>query len=300
MNQQVLISVIVPIYNGSPWIDQCFQAILQQKLTSNFRIEICVCDDASTDNTAQMLVRWKKIFEERGVPLKTYNNESGVPKGVGYSKNKAVNISSGAYLCFQDVDDLMLPTRILEQFERAEQLPNNTIIGSQFKRTPENSTQRYTQWANSLSARQLHDQIYTSHGPTVIMPTWFCHRSVFERSTIWNVRLKRLENVVLSKWKTFTIWNAGKQGRKLYNSLSEENQRKVAVLCDVDHNKIGKKYVSFCPETRRSGRPVDIVHFKDASPPFVICVKMNLTKGEFEDNLNMLHLTEDIDYVMFS
>ena len=55
------------------------------------------------------------------------------------------------------------------------------IVGCRFVRDPPDSTVRYTKWANEMTERQLNIQIYTSHGPTVIMPTWFCHKSVFER-----------------------------------------------------------------------------------------------------------------------
>ncbi|XP_044254228.1 UDP-GlcNAc:betaGal beta-1,3-N-acetylglucosaminyltransferase-like protein 1 isoform X2 [Tribolium madens] len=344
-------SVIVPIFNGSSWIDQCFNSILQQELREDVFLEVCVCNDASDDGTVLFLHKWVHIFNQKKIKLKVFNNESGTPKGVGYSKNRAVGISNGAYLCFQDIDDVMLPNRIREQYEKARSLPRDTIVGSQFKRVPENSTNRYTQWANSLPDEKLHIQIYTSHGPTVIMPTWFCHRSVFERiggfseqgkgtpedliffykhldlggkvyrvnqclliytyhpsattfsvmeATIWKIRLERLEHVVLHNWPKFTIWNAGKQGRKLYNSLSVESQKKVTALCDVDKKKVGKIYTPFNSDTRKSGRSVDILHFKDAEPPFVICVKINLTNGEFENNLSSLHLIENIDYVLFS
>lgn len=97
--------------------------------------------------------------------------------------------------------------------------------------------------------------------------------SIF-RDTIWNIRLKRLEDQILEKWEKFTIWNAGKQGRKLYNSLRPENREKVLALCDIDENKIGKKYVTFDGKTRKTGRTLDIIHYREAEPPFVICVKM--------------------------
>ncbi|KAJ3635200.1 hypothetical protein MTP99_008125 [Tenebrio molitor] len=350
MNLQSLISIIIPVHNGSTWIDQCFNGILEQQLAPDTQIEICVCNDASNDNTVDLLKNWNILLQNK-IPLKIYNNESGKPKGVGYSKNRAVSISSGAYLCFQDIDDIMLPVRILEQYKQAKILPNNTIVGCQFKRAPENSTKRYTCWANSLSEEKLQTQIYTSHGPTIIMPTWFCHRTVFEKvggfseegagtpedliffykhldlegkicrinqclliytyhpnattfsieeSIIWQIRLDRLQRIILNKWEKFTIWNAGKQGRKFYNSLSEEHQKKVLALCDVDEKKIGKKYISFNPETRHNGRPLDIIHFRKAVPPFVICVKIDLTNGEFEKNLLSLQLIENVDYVLFS
>lgn len=47
------------------------------------------------------------------------------------------------------------------------------------------------------------------------------------RETIWRLRVDFLQERVLSQWENFTIWNAGKQGRKLYRCLSPTNQKKV-------------------------------------------------------------------------
>ena len=46
----------------------------------------------------------------------------------------------------------------------------------QFTRN-DNATSRFTEWCNELPEDLLETQIYTSHGPTVAMPTWFLHKS---------------------------------------------------------------------------------------------------------------------------
>ena len=51
--------------------------------------------------------------------------------------------------------------------------------------------------------------------------------SSVSRETIWKLRVDFLQERVLSQWESFTIWNAGKQGRKLYRCLSPTNQEKV-------------------------------------------------------------------------
>ncbi|XP_059588170.1 UDP-GlcNAc:betaGal beta-1,3-N-acetylglucosaminyltransferase-like protein 1 isoform X13 [Alligator mississippiensis] len=193
--------------------------------------------------------------------------------------------------------------------------------------------------------------VFTSHGPTVIMPTWFCSRewfchvgkfdeggkgipedllffykhvqkgggvfrvdqclllyryhpqaathSVLE-GTIWNHRVRFLEDQVLKHWMSFTIWNAGKQGRKLYRSLSPANRKKVAAFCDVDRNKIVKGFYTYEESEERPKPKIPIQHFRDATPPFIICVKMDLTGGVFEKNLNELNLKEGLDYYHFN
>lgn len=146
------------------------------------------------------------------------------------------------------------------------------------------------------------------------------------RETIWCLRVEALENRVLCGWSHFTIWNGGKQGRRLYRSLSQENQAKVAAFCDVDQKKIAQGAYTY-EESKSTPKPqVPILHYSQASPPFVLCVKLvskktlschtsimslltslssftlpkGLTGGEFEKNLASLHLKEGVDYYHFS
>ena len=48
-----------------------------------------------------------------------------------------------------------------------------------------------------------------------------------DRWTIWEARVKAIVDNVISQWKRFTIWNAGKGGRRFYRSLSHDDQQKV-------------------------------------------------------------------------
>nr|XP_021144311.1 UDP-GlcNAc:betaGal beta-1,3-N-acetylglucosaminyltransferase-like protein 1 isoform X1 [Columba livia] len=337
-------------------------------------MELSVFNDASKDGSAEIIEKWKIKLEDAGVPVIVGSNDSSQPRGVGFAKNQAVIQSSGTYLCFLDSDDVMMPQRVRLQHEAAIQHPNS-IIGCQVRREPVDSTERYTRWINNLTEEQLLTQgqgslayqilkfqakdsprrrgkaVFTSHGPTVIMPTWFCSRewffhvgkfdeggkgvpedllffykhiqmggevfrvnhclllyryhpqaathSVLE-GTIWNHRVKFLEDRVLSSWTSFTIWNAGKQGKKLYRSLSPANQKKVTAFCDVDEKKIAKGFYTYEESEERPKPKIPICHFRDATPPFIICVKLDLTGGTFEANLSMLNLQEGMDYYHFN
>ena len=60
-------------------------------------------------------------------------------------------------------------------------------------------------------------------------PTWFTTTPppCPHRTTIWTHRVRFLEERALPHWATFTIWNAGRQGRRLYRSLTAGMRRKV-------------------------------------------------------------------------
>lgn len=51
----VLKSVVMPMYNASPWLDECLQAVVDQDFTGN--MELSVFDDASTVSALAYLHR---------------------------------------------------------------------------------------------------------------------------------------------------------------------------------------------------------------------------------------------------
>nr|XP_048285264.1 UDP-GlcNAc:betaGal beta-1,3-N-acetylglucosaminyltransferase-like protein 1 [Myodes glareolus] len=342
------VTIILPVHNAEQWLDECLASVLQQDFEGT--MELSVFNDASKDNSRTIIEKWKVKLEDSGISVVIGGHDSPSPRGVGYSKNQAIAQSTGSYLCFLDSDDVMMPQRVRLQYEAAVQHPTS-IIGCQVRRDPPDSTERYTRWINQLTSDQLLTQVFTSHGPTVIMPTWFCSRAWFSHVglfdeggqgvpedllffyehlrkgggvfrvdhnlllyryhlyaathsvleiTIWTHRVHFLEEQVLPRWKSFTIWNAGKQGRRLYRSLTAASRCKVVAFCDVDENKIRKGFYCHEESQERPKPKVPILHFQAARSPFVICVKLDLTGGAFEDNLKSLNLQEGRDFVHFS
>lgn len=128
-------------------------------------------------------------------------------------------------------------------------------------------------------------------------------------SLIWAIRVRELERVLAEPpWREgFTVWNAGKEGHKLYRALSPEARRKVRSFADVDERKIRVGWLHF-EEGGDGGAPASlpVVHFSSAKPPLLLCVKaLGLAgvagqPGSFEANLESLGLTEGRDYLHFS
>jgi len=348
------VSIIVPIKNGSRWIKSFVDSVLNLE-TNGIKTEVSIFNDGSTDNTAQLLQTiCIPQFAARGIP--TVITGDPHPHGAGYAKNRAVQQSNGRFLCFMDVDDVTLPLRVKRQWEtiRKARNPDLTIVGARFTREPVDSTGRYTRWANQLTPEQLRLQIYTSHGPTLIAPTWFLSRRLFDalngfdetnpigfpedydfflraidlgtemirvneslviyryhnacasfgvpEETIWRMRLAALENRVLAGWQEFTIWNAGKQVRRLYRSLTDENRKKVIAFCDVDEKKLKQGwYECFDEKTRTISARIPIRSLQSVVPPFIICVKLDMTNGDLENYLaNQKSWMEGREYVHFS
>jgi glycosyltransferase involved in cell wall biosynthesis len=89
-NMSVKISVIVPVYNGEKYIDACINNLLQQTYKD---IEIIVIDDGSTDNSCEAAKKY---------PVTVFHQEN---KGSSAARNAGIDLATGEYIHFMDVDD---------------------------------------------------------------------------------------------------------------------------------------------------------------------------------------------------
>lgn len=90
------ISIVVPAYNKDPYIKQCMDSLVNQTLKN---IEIIVVDDASTDNTLQILRDYEEKDSRVKIIAKTLNG------GLHMARKTAVQATSGDYVLFVDADD---------------------------------------------------------------------------------------------------------------------------------------------------------------------------------------------------
>jgi len=120
-----------------------------------------------------------------------------------------------------------------------------------------------------------------------------------DADVIWSLRVKELESQLLCCLSSFSIWSAGRDGKRLYRSLSLENRNKVVAFLDVDQKKLAAGL--YFDRDRRQHVP--IVEWKRAIDfkyqPTIICVKSGLHEG-FEENLASLQLTEGEQYWHFN
>ena len=102
MGNNCLVSVIMPAYNASNYIQEAINSVIAQTFTD---WELIIVDDGSTDNTA-MLVKEYLLKDSR---IQYFYQENGKQ---GKARNFAISKSKGEYLAFLDADDLWLPEKL--------------------------------------------------------------------------------------------------------------------------------------------------------------------------------------------
>lgn len=110
------VSFIIASYNCKPYIDECLQSI--QKQTYKGEMEVIVCDDCSTDGTAELLQEYAN--EGRIIFLRNEKNA-----GAAQSRNNCIKVAKYDYLAILDADDYISNDRVEKQVKI---LDNNTSV----------------------------------------------------------------------------------------------------------------------------------------------------------------------------
>lgn len=115
--QEILVSVIIPVYNGAAYICRAVDSALNQEVP----LEIIILNDCSTDATEEVLKKYRS-----NPAVRYYKNESNL--GASGSRNKGVRLSNGSYVAFLDADDWWEPEKLKKQL--ALMKTENTVLCS--------------------------------------------------------------------------------------------------------------------------------------------------------------------------
>ena len=103
-NSDVLISVIVPVYNAARYLPRCMDSILTQ---THRRLEVILINDGSTDESGAVC----DDYAARDKRVTVLHQENG---GVSSARNAGLDKAKGDYIGFVDSDDEAMP----ELFEK--------------------------------------------------------------------------------------------------------------------------------------------------------------------------------------
>ncbi len=116
------ISVVVPVYNKEKYLDDCLKSLTRESLED---IEIMVIDDASTDNSLDIIKKYKKEYPDK---IRVYTNSFN--KGVGVCRNTGIVFSRGLYITFVDADDFVHPDMYKSMYEGATEAGFPEIVST--------------------------------------------------------------------------------------------------------------------------------------------------------------------------
>lgn len=99
MNESIKLTIAVPVYNVSKYLNRCLNSLIDQQYDSK---EILIINDGSTDDSLEIC----KNYEEKYSYIRVINQEN---KGLAYVRNRCIQEAKGEYISFIDSDDFVLP-----------------------------------------------------------------------------------------------------------------------------------------------------------------------------------------------
>jgi glycosyltransferase involved in cell wall biosynthesis len=121
VNEQPLVSVIIPTFNRASLIAETLDSVLKQSY-SNW--ECLVVDDGSTDNTQEVV----EGYCERDHRFTCHKRPGHLPKGANACRNFGFELSKGAYINWFDDDDIMHKDKLLLQVKALDRSSYNFTI----------------------------------------------------------------------------------------------------------------------------------------------------------------------------
>lgn len=115
MTDSVLISVIIPVYNGAAFLAEALASVRDQAYTP---LEIIVIDDGSTDQTAQ-------IVQMLGDDIRYLYQQN---QGPAAARNAGLAVAQGELIAFLDADDLWPADKLAQQLPWLTATPDTAIV----------------------------------------------------------------------------------------------------------------------------------------------------------------------------
>lgn len=156
---EIKVSVIIPVYNVEKYLEQCLDSIVNQTMKE---LEIICVDDSSTDNSKRILEKYAEL--DNRIKIIAQPNS-----GAGAARNKGLAVAKGKYVSFLDSDDFFELNMLEEAFEKAEKDKADFVVYKSDQYYTEEDKYKEASWTfrekeippyTPFSHRQMTDNIF--------------------------------------------------------------------------------------------------------------------------------------------
>lgn len=169
MQNQLVVSVIVPVYNAEKTVRRCLDSILTQ---SYQYLEVLVVDDGSTDSSLATL----REYEKHDPRVRVFTKENG---GVSSARNVAIDQASGEYIQFVDSDDVLAVGATESMLQAMQSQDADLVIA------------RYTEVAGNLRNQRGYLKDNMTIDQALFLDYLSAHPNSFYYAVLWNKLYRR-------------------------------------------------------------------------------------------------------------
>ncbi len=194
-----LVTVLMPVYNAEAYLHLAVQSILDQSLRD---FHFLIINDGSSDRSGEII----QSFEKKDDRIICINREN---KGLSFSLNEGVALSTTPYIARMDADDISLPRRLEQQLAFMEQNPKVDVLGTQAITIDENGRE-IDKGFLPLSDGQIKWSMFFK--TSLAHPSVMIRKSVFDRVGLFKVDTRQ-EKIP----EDYELWTRGVDELKFAN-----------------------------------------------------------------------------------
>lgn len=144
---ELKLSIIIPVYNASKYLEACVNSILVHE---NDEFEIILIDDGSEDQSPEICDKYKNMSNVQVIHQKN--------AGVSKARNVGLDLARGAYITFVDSDDYVSSDYIITILKAIQTDKDIYFFGS--NSLSNNSIENVRQWLYGLDDRITKEKAY--------------------------------------------------------------------------------------------------------------------------------------------
>lgn len=250
---KIKVSVICNAYNHEPFIGDALEGFVSQQ--TNFKYEVLIHDDASTDNTADVIREYEKKYP--GLIKPVYQTENQYSKGINITQTYHLPRLNGQYVALCEGDDYWTdPLKLQKQFDAMEAHPGIDICAHAASKVRASNGQVLEEIAPS-DAKTVFDteEVIVGGGGFVATNSLFYRRELLEKQpdfrkycpldyslqihgSLHGGMLYLPDNMAVYRALVPGSWTV----RMNNNNYTDEQRNKIKTMLDMVNQETHEKY----------------------------------------------------------
>ncbi len=185
MRELPLVSLIIPCYNHTAFLDDCLQSVMRQDYSN---LEIFICDDCSSDGSYEHLLSYETSLRERFWKVSICKNERNL--GVTKNLNQMIQQARGTYIKMIAGDDYLADNAIssfvafMQTHEDTDIVFSNGYVVNEKQHIGDVGEKKIYSTALDLDLTSLPERVFRCN--ELSAPCAFLRKSVFDRFGLYD------------------------------------------------------------------------------------------------------------------
>lgn len=206
-----LISIIMSVYNSSDTIEKSINSILSQTYDN---WEFIICNDCSTDNTIEILNKYKTEYPDKFIIIENKKNSR-----LAFSLNHCLKYTSGEFIARMDGDDYVAPDRFEKQVKFLREHPEYQLVGTSMQAFDDNGLKQVIKYNPYPTKKDLR------RGPCFAHASILTYAYTYKETGGYTVSARTMRTQDYDLWFRFYAkgFNGANLEEPLYYYREDEN-----------------------------------------------------------------------------